>query len=562
MKWFNEEILYFKKNELLFFVIFFFSTILYSQPLPVASYPFNGNPNDVSGNNNHGILGGETANPTPTTDRFGNLNSAYEFGGYFNKNWIQIPNNPTLHFDTAVSVSLWFKQCAFDGMNGYGGYVTHGYHMLITKAGDGCAAVPGIWSGTGTDINNVLHVNFNNKNDYSNIVNFAEDTTLHCFDNCEWVHFVVVVQNDTLKMYFNGQLRKHVAINPANFTVANTQDFWIGRMFGSSVIWYPFNGVIDDVNIYNEALTQSDVNLLYGNYYDPLADNNTIIIDSVSIEPPDCFNTHLGSIIVYPNSNNEPYEFSIDNGVTYQTSNLFTDLSAGNYTVKIKSSCNEKDTIIPMIPSSVVHINNSISICQGQDYSGYIETGIYMDTLLATNGCDTIVTLNLIVNPNPIIDVTASQDLFCEETPITLTASGATSYIWSNALEIANPIVVYPINTTTYMVTGTVEGCIGTSSITISKKCDCNLYIPNTFTPGGKLNTKFSPVSNCEVVEYSFMIFNRWGEKLFETNSLSDSWDGTYRGSISPSGIYGYIITYKFDKERPKRIAGSVNLMR
>ncbi len=561
MKYFKNRFFNFAKI-IFFLLLLFFNTLLNSQPLPVASYPFNGNANDVSGNNNHGILAGESANPILTTDRFGNLNSAYEFGGYFNKNWIQIPNNPTLHFDTVLSISLWFKQCAFDGMNGYGQYVTHGYHMLITKAGDGHAAVPGIWSGISTDINNVLYLDFNNKNGYGNTVNFAENITLNCFDNCEWIHFVVVIKDDSLKMYFNGQLRKNVSITPADFTVANTKDFWIGRMFGSSVIWYPFNGVIDDVNIYNVALTQSDVNLLYGNYYDPLADNNTIIIDSVSIENPDCFNTHLGSIVVYPNSNNEPYQFSIDNGVTYQTSNVFTDLTAGIYTVKIKSSCNEKDTIIPIIQSSVFHINNTISICQGQDYLGYSETGIYIDTLVATNECDTIVTLNLIVNPNPTIDVTASQDLFCEETPITLTASGATSYLWTITLEIENPIVVYPINTTTYMVIGTLEGCIGTSSITIFKKCDCNLYIPNTFTPGGKLNTKFSPVSNCDVVEYSFMIFNRWGEKLFETNNLAESWDGTYKGSISLTGIYGYVITYKFEKERTKRVTGSVYLMR
>lgn len=53
---------------------------------PVLNLPFNGNMNDVSGNNNHGIPGNS---PTLTTDRFGNPNSAYLFGGFNDQDWIR-----------------------------------------------------------------------------------------------------------------------------------------------------------------------------------------------------------------------------------------------------------------------------------------------------------------------------------------------------------------------------------------------------------------------------------------------------------------------------------------
>lgn len=113
------------------------------QCVPVASYPFNGNADDVSGNLNHGILGGETNNPALTTDRYGVPNSAYEFGGYYNKNWIQVPNSPTLQFGNTMSFSLWFQQCSFAGMDGWGSYSPNGSFVMISKAGDGIAANPG-----------------------------------------------------------------------------------------------------------------------------------------------------------------------------------------------------------------------------------------------------------------------------------------------------------------------------------------------------------------------------------------------------------------------------------
>lgn len=68
-----------------FYPILFIGLKSFSQCLPMTSYRFNGNANNASGNGNNGILGGEKNNPTLTTDRFGNANSAYLFGGYYNK---------------------------------------------------------------------------------------------------------------------------------------------------------------------------------------------------------------------------------------------------------------------------------------------------------------------------------------------------------------------------------------------------------------------------------------------------------------------------------------------
>ena len=58
--------------------------------------------------------------------------------------------------------------------------------------------------------------------------------------------------------------------------------------------------------------------------------------------------------------------------------------------------------------------------------------------------------------------------------------------------------------------------------------CDCDIYVPNSFTPNhDNLNDKFQPYSNCEFIDYNLMIFNRWGEKIYETTRTNISWDGT-----------------------------------
>jgi len=465
----------------LFFMLV--SSAGYSQPPAIASYPFSGNANDLSGNGNHGILGGQIANPILVPDRFGNANSAYEFGGYYNKNWIRVPNSPSLYLNKHMSVSMWFKQCVFAGMDGWGSYVPNGNHILFAKGGDGVSVVPGFWSSTYSDPNNKLHVYHANKNTTGyNYSNYSEDTTMSCFDNCEWIHYVTVIDSNVIRFYFNGQLKKEKIITTADFSVANNQDLLFGRMWGGGMIWYPFTGIMDDINIYNVALTQADINLLYGNYYDPLAGNNTITLDSVNITNPTCLNPTAGIVTVFPNSNNAPYQFSANGGSTYQSSNILTNLSPGNHTIRIKTNCNFKDTIVTIgLPG--IYQNQSISICQGENYLGHTTSGIYFDTLVAGNGCDTIRITNLTLKTTPVIGIVAGANPICEGTPTTLTANGAETYLWSGGLGTSNSITVTPNVTTTYALTGTTAGCSGTATITVTTNASPVIGISSSANP-------------------------------------------------------------------------------
>ena len=68
------------------------------------------------------------------------------------------------------------------------------------------------------------------------------------------------------------------------------------------------------------------------------------------------------------------------------------------------------------------------------------------------------------------------------------------------------------------------------------------LYIPNAFTPNGDgLNETFGPVGQ-RVDYYSMVIFNRWGQLIFESNDINDQWDGTYKGERVQTDTYVYKI--------------------
>lgn len=87
------------------------------------------------------------------------------------------------------------------------------------------------------------------------------------------------------------------------------------------------------------------------------------------------------------------------------------------------------------------------------------------------------------------------------------------------------------------------------------------LYVPNTFTPNGDgLNDTFG-VYGQSVREFSMQVFDRWGEKVFESADPNQTWDGTYHGQMSPQGTYVYKIYAQGPDGRKSAKNGVVNLI-
>lgn len=109
-------------------------------------------------------------------------------------------------------------------------------------------------------------------------------------------------------------------------------------------------------------------------------------------------------------------------------------------------------------------------------------------------------------------------------------------------------------------------GCQDVFASTFSINLGQLIYIPNTFSPDGDpVNQVFTPIlsGDIDVSTYAFEVFNRWGEKVFESKDINIGWDGTYKNKLSPNGIYSYKIVFKAlnSDERIER-RGLINLIR
>jgi gliding motility-associated-like protein len=86
-------------------------------------------------------------------------------------------------------------------------------------------------------------------------------------------------------------------------------------------------------------------------------------------------------------------------------------------------------------------------------------------------------------------------------------------------------------------------GCTTLDTIRIEVDIRCNEpFIPTIFSPNGKgpvANELFCLFSNC-VDKLKFVVYNRWGEQVFETEDITKCWDGFYKDELAISGIYAY----------------------
>lgn len=195
-------------------------------------------------------------------------------------------------------------------------------------------------------------------------------------------------------------------------------------------------------------------------------------------------------------------------------------------------------SIVFMLP--VIKTNTNATICAGSTYSfngtQLSSEGVYQDTLATAEGCDSIVVLSLFVTPPN------------------------TSY------EVAEICIgkVYEFGNQTYIESGiyqdTIQTAAGCDSISILELSviDCEFQISNILTPNddGQNDTwrvsDLSKIADCNVT-----IFNRWGEPVYTTTNYQNDWGGTRDGEPLPDGVYFYAI-----KCSDKEFTGSINLLR
>ena len=250
------------------------------------------------------------------------------------------------------------------------------------------------------------------------------------------------------------------------------------------------------------------------------------------------------------------------------TNPSFTVTQQGTYWVEVTNNCGTTTDTINVSYNALPTVNlSNDTLCQGEtltlDAASSNATYLWQDNstnpsftvtqqgtywVEVTNNCGTTTdTIN--VSYHPLLTVNLSNDTLCKGETLTLDATTSNAnYMWQdNSTNPSFTITQQGI----YWVEISNECEVISDTVVIEiEDCDCNLYIPNAFTSNNDgLNDKFSLLSNCDFSEYSLSIFNRWGEKIFETNIHEDSWDGTFRGKMSPIGVYVYLVIYKFNDE-------------
>lgn len=296
------------------------------------------------------------------------------------------------------------------------------------------------------------------------------------------------------------------------------------------------------------------------------------------------------------------------NGQTYTSSGIYTQV------IPNSTGCDSTITLNLIINRKLTFVD--VIICEGQTYyaggANQTVSGIYKDTLLTSIGCDSVITTILKVTPKPKPNLGPDGNL-CTNTQASITPGIFNSYLWhdnstqpnytvnsagkywvtvkdgnncsatdtlnifsidtipknflpanqdlcyGNVLRIAVPnYFTYQWSTgsisdfidvstfgTYYLTVKDFNSCIGTDSITIQRKNCIYMAIPNAFTPdGNSLNEVFKPSINQVVKDYHMIVFNRYGQIVFETHDYTKGWDGTLKGKKQLSGSYVYRIKY------------------
>jgi gliding motility-associated-like protein len=215
-----------------------------------------------------------------------------------------------------------------------------------------------------------------------------------------------------------------------------------------------------------------------------------------------------------------------------------------------------------LTPEGDIHYGSNLMIPNvNPDHSG-----IYKFIVVDNCSCAAEEEMYLTVIPTPEPALNDGDTIYTSPGDTSLNAgSGFATYLWSTD-EFTQ--IIIPEEEGMYWVTVTTpEGCFGTDTVYIyfiqDTIPDVILWVPNAFTPDGDgLNDTFRPIpSNYDLItSYKLMIFNRWGQFLWETEDIGEGWPGTVDGVLVPGDAYVYKIIWSAasvpGKDKPMVQAG------
>lgn len=371
-------------------------------------------------------------------------------------------------------------------------------------------------------------------------------------------------------------------------------------------IWVPTNGLMGNSCSVSPSITTTySVYAIDGNGCSSNTDTIRVyvypLLSAAGMLDTVCRNeTAIMGFSLTSGGNGGPYQYLWNTGaVTKTISVLANNTSVVNYTVIVSDGCNVPATAVstlvinplPRADFSGVNLKGCAPLTvtfnavtskdnvlyhwdfgNGQFFSGnpasatYTNAGTYSVSLEVTDkyGCksDTVMLNYVEVYSYPVAGFVALPWVTSIDQPeisFSNTSVGAVSYWWNfgdylsanNVSTLTNPAHLYS-QAGSYSVTlvaTSIHGCSSMITEVVDIKGVFAIYIPNTFTPNGDgLNDIFSPKGvGIDLNNYKLMIFDRWGEKIYETKNFYKGWDGTVKGKVNAAtqDVYIYKIWLK-----------------
>lgn len=191
------------------------------------------------------------------------------------------------------------------------------------------------------------------------------------------------------------------------------------------------------------------------------------------------------------------------------------------------------------------------------------ELGKYYVTVTDDKGCkasDT-TTINKIL-PSPANFLPADTSICNYGSLVVKPISSFNTYLW-NTGDKTSPVSIEKAGTYWLKVIAQ-NGCVGTDSVIVrAKECMEGIYVPTAFTPNadGK-NDILKPLVFANVLTFKFVVYNRFGEKIFETDQVGRGWDGTTKGVRMGSNVFVWACSYQSVDAKPTYLKGTVMLLR
>lgn len=458
----------------------------------IASYPMQNNANNAVSTSYNGIVNTGCA---LSTDRNGNANRAYSFDGSNNAT-INMGDISAINGASQLTISGWFKRNNLSRND-----------ELFSKVIDSAGIFSRVYG------SNLYAYNTFGNNTSAYAIN-AQGTN--------WFHYLITFNAGTLTTYINGASVGTVT-NAAKPTIqsATGSSFILGDIVGGGTAAYPsvnLLGTVDEINIFNRMLSTIEISTIANTpqfVQHPtsvaVCSGNTLSLSVIAEDPTVTYQWKKGGANIIG-----------ANSATYIKANVQA-ADAGSYTCYITRGCNSSNSIAATVTISsntttITSQPQALSKCIGQPATFSItatggtsyqwkkngvvlsgqtsatlniaavalsDTGTYTCDVLG-GSCGTLTSTGayLTVNSNPVVTISPASPAVCAGSPITLTASGAASYSWSNSGGTSVSATFSPNANTTYSVTALdASGCSATASKSVTVNSLPSAFMSFTSSP-------------------------------------------------------------------------------